>query len=82
MNDMNFAHIPDENERASLVEQAFNSASVAEVRMRLAPESHPHFNGRDCVDCWDELPAERLADGRVRCVSCQTALETKRSRYR
>lgn len=41
-------------------------------------ENQPNFNefdGKTCVDCGDEIPAERLAMHRIRCVDCQEALE-------
>lgn len=37
---------------------------------------YPNFNG-DCVSCGDEIPAGRLAFGKVRCVPCQATLERK-----
>jgi RNA polymerase-binding transcription factor DksA len=43
------------------------------------PEKHPNFDGLHCVeeDCGIEIPAERLAHGRVRCVDCQTRKESR-----
>jgi len=42
---------------------------------KSAPESHPDFNGFDCVECGNEIPSERLDWGKVRCVECQERLE-------
>jgi RNA polymerase-binding transcription factor DksA len=46
---------------------------------KSAPESHPDFNGRDCVDCVEPIPAERRQLGKVRCVGCQGVLERRRA---
>lgn len=45
---------------------AFNAQKA-----RSAPESHPDFDGLHCLDCEAEVPAARLALGRIRCVDCQ-----------
>lgn len=44
----------------------------------LRPETHPDFNGKDCVECGDGLPKARLDMGRVRCTACQSAIEHRR----
>lgn len=66
----------DPNEFASAVEEAHNAASVARFRERAtAPETHPDFDGVNCVDCDTAMPPERLAAQRVRCTACQTIVE-------
>ena len=55
-------------------------AAVDAAARSVAPEQHPGFNGTDCVECDTEIPAARLAMGRVRCVSCQTRLEAQKGR--
>lgn len=47
------------------------------ARGKSAPESHPDFDGQHCVeeDCGVEIPAARLALGKVRCIDCQALLE-------
>ena len=47
---------------------------------KSAPEMHPDFNGMDCVDCAEPVQPARLTLGRVRCVQCQRALESRRAR--
>lgn len=53
----------------------------AEARARataaksVAPEYDPTFNGLNCVDCGEVIPAPRLAMGKVRCMECQDFLE-------
>lgn len=44
----------------------------------LAPQTHPDFDGAHCVDCETEIPAKRLAWGRVRCTDCEAILELKK----
>ena len=44
----------------------------------LAPQTHPDFDGKHCIDCEVEIPAQRLAWGRVRCTDCESILELKK----
>ena len=46
---------------------------------KSAPETHSDFDGQHCVeeDCQVEIPAARLALGRIRCVTCQGLLEVR-----
>ena len=70
----------DIHDKASDVEASFREAAIREVQARLV-ESHPDFNGADCVDCSEEIPPLRLQMCRIRCVGCQTDLEyTRRTR--
>jgi RNA polymerase-binding transcription factor DksA len=57
--------------------RVFLDASVSVVVSKLAPEQHHRFDGLHCVeeDCGVDLPAQRLTDGRVRCIDCQTRKE-------
>ena len=52
------------------------------ARGKSAPESHPDFDGIHCVqeECGVEIPAGRLALGKVRCRDCQELLETNKHR--
>jgi RNA polymerase-binding transcription factor DksA len=55
-------------------------ASDAERRQRgkSDPALQPGYEGFDgltCVDCAENIPAARLAMGRVRCIECQSTLE-------
>lgn len=51
--------------------------AIERVVERNAPEVHHAFDGLHCVeeDCGVEIPAERLAWGRVRCTDCQDRRE-------
>lgn len=67
----------DEADQASMIQMANNKHALDKVKARLAPESHPDFDGGSCVDCSDAIPQARLDMGRVRCVPCQTAREAR-----
>jgi len=55
--------------------------SLAKVRAAAAQRECDHpvyaeiFDGTHCIICEIEIPAERLAAGRVRCVDCQHEFE-------
>lgn len=65
----------DEIDRANMIANVFLSEAVEEVARRCAPETHPDFDGTHCVECGDDIPAERLNLGRIRCVYCQERIE-------
>ena len=67
-------------EMAERLAQAQRQAALDSAAHNAAPERHPGFNGSRCVECDDAIPAQRLAMGKVRCVSCQTHIETARRR--
>ncbi len=62
------------NDRAA----AFTENAERRARGKSGPESHPDFDGTHCVDCGEEIPAPRLALGKVRDVECQQRLERGR----
>ena len=66
-------------EMAEQLEQAQRDASIAQAAKLTAPEQDDDFDGTHCVGCWGEIPAARLAWGRIRCVDCQTKLEKHRA---
>ena len=49
--------------------------SLARQVGKSGPESHPDFDGENCVACDEAIPPARLALGKVRCVECQARLE-------
>jgi RNA polymerase-binding transcription factor DksA len=67
----------DEADQASMIQMAENKQALAKVKARLAPETHPDFDGKNCIDCGDKIPKARLDMGRMRCVHCQTSIEQK-----
>ncbi len=62
-------------EVAEGVRQQANDEAVLQARAKSKPETHPDFDGKTCVECGDDMPAERLTMQRVRCVACQTLKE-------
>ena len=72
-----FEPTADENDRASNAEYIHNQDALERVRALAKPESHPDFDGNHCVECGEGIPKQRLAIGKVRCVSCQQRLESQ-----
>ncbi len=52
-------------------------SSLAAALQHIKPQTHPDFDGVNCLDCSDPLPDIRLRMGRIRCVYCQELLEAK-----
>lgn len=71
----------DEADQASMIQMAENEQALAKIKAKLAPETHPDFDGKNCVDCGDKIPKARLLMGKVRCVHCQGAIEARRKFY-
>lgn len=67
----------DEAEIASALEIGFIAHALEMHKSKVAPESHPDFDGEHCVDCDEKIHEVRLTMGRVRCVHCQEFLEKK-----
>lgn len=65
----------DPIDEAAELAASLADGAIAAARRATAPETHPGFDGETCVDCGNDIPKERLAMGRVRCVHCQTARE-------
>jgi RNA polymerase-binding transcription factor DksA len=72
MNEADFEH-------AAWLDEMARASGEAAARKANAPQTHPDFDGEHCVECGDDMPRERLAIFKVRCVLCQTRLE-RRSR--
>ena len=60
---------------AAAFQARLNSDAETRQRGKSAPETHPDFNGLNCVDCGEVVHPVRLAAGRVRCTECQDFLE-------
>ena len=66
-------HSADSLDHASEVEQAFRDSALKAARTE---EPVPKdFDGESCYTCGLDIPAQRLALGKFRCVECQTAKE-------
>lgn len=70
----------DELDRASALQDAMNEEAITKFRNMNKPETHPDFDGETCVSCTAEMPEVRLSLGKIRCIDCQTLLETKAKR--
>lgn len=68
----------DNLDQAAFIQDIINNTGVAKAALQVAPQTHPDFDGKNCVNCEDSLPKVRLTMGRIRCVACQTLLEKKR----
>ena len=65
---------------ASDIQEAFNQRGIEASRKAALQQTDENFDGKNCIECGGEIPSARLALGRIKCVSCQDALE-KRSRF-
>jgi len=51
--------------------------TLADIQAANAPQSHPDFDGINCVSCGTSIPSARLAMGKVRCTECQELYEKR-----
>lgn len=67
----------DEFDQAAEMEEAHRQAAIARVRSEATPAG---FDGVHCAEpaCGDEIPAQRLALGKFRCLACQQRKESNR----
>ena len=65
----------DECDIAAKLEANFVAQALKRHQEKMAPQTHPDFDGEHCVDCDVEIPKLRLDMGKVRCVDCQSELE-------
>lgn len=68
----------DEADLAQEQIEMFQRQAIARATGRSGPERDPVFDGLHCVECEIEIPAGRLALGKVRCLDCQTQKEKQR----
>jgi hypothetical protein len=60
---------------AAELQEQMNADARAAVAAADRPQTHPDFNGSDCVECGEALPGVRLAYQRIRCMPCQAEVE-------
>jgi len=66
----------DEADQAQDQIEKFQESAIAKARKEAnRVETHPDFDGENCLTCGIEIPEARLKMGRIRCVDCQTQLE-------
>ncbi len=72
-------HLAADEDRAARNElrgiESALSLHRARAAQALAPQSHPQFDGENCLDCGDPIPLQRLAMRRIRCTACETRNE-------
>ena len=71
----------DEGDLASAYERGFIQDALNRHKEKLAPETHPDFDGENCIDCGVDIPVFRLNIGKIRCVDCQDKLEKRKKLY-
>lgn len=52
------------------------SRQVERATKLCAPQTSPNFDGLHCIMCDEEIPKKRLDMGRIRCVDCQSQIES------
>ena len=67
--------LADPLDEATALTATMTAHAVAAARAANSPQYHPDFDGESCIQCGDEIPQDRLAMGKIRCVACQSALE-------
>lgn len=72
----------DANDEATEIEIAERHIAIQAAIAENKAQSHPDFDGKSCLQCGDEIPLARLEMGKIRCVYCQSAFETKRRYYK
>jgi RNA polymerase-binding transcription factor DksA len=74
----------DEIDRANELAAKMAESAVADLRNKAKPEQIQNEDGTwphtDCLDCGGEIAPGRLALGKIRCIYCQSDLETGRRR--
>lgn len=73
-------HRGDIADQAAAQEERFRNLALQSAAAKAGREHHPGFDGEHCLDCTGEIGEGRLKLGKIRCVECQTALETARKR--
>lgn len=74
-----FERMSDQIDQAQQINEAHQVASVEAARRKNQPQQVQNPDGSwphpQCVECDEDIPAGRLALGRIRCVHCQEFLE-------
>ena len=62
---------------AAELQQLLNDAGIERVRRLAAPETHPDFDGKHCIECEEPIVEARLKLFKLRCILCQTRKEKR-----
>lgn len=57
--------------------ELYQKVAFENQRAKNKPEFDERFNGKDCAECGDPLPQERIAMYRVLCTCCQSDKEKR-----
>jgi len=68
-------------DQAGAVSEMMLKANLNSARGKSAPETHPDFDGEHCIACGADIPKERVALGRIKCVGCQQAIEIRNKQH-
>jgi RNA polymerase-binding transcription factor DksA len=79
--EIDYDDVRDDADIASALEMGFIAKALAEHKSKVAPETHPDFDGETCIDCGADIPEARLKLYKIRCVDCQHSLEVKSKLY-
>jgi RNA polymerase-binding transcription factor DksA len=71
---------PDPLDEANELAASYPLAGIAAAAAACAREHHEGFDGHSCIECGEEIPPQRLARGRIRCVPSQEDLEQAQRR--
>lgn len=58
--------------------EAQRNRGIEMARKASLPESDPDFDGKNCIECEQEIHPGRLALGKIRCIHCAQALELRK----
>lgn len=77
--------IQDPLDFAARLTETLARASEDAIRRLAQPEQVRDADGNwprsSCVDCDEPIGTDRLEQGRVRCIDCQTILEKKKTMF-
>ena len=69
----------DEVDRANDLAERATADSIYQTRRKAAPEQHQNEDGSwpvtECDECGLDIEPGRIAIGKIRCFTCQSALE-------
>lgn len=76
----------DPLDKASEIAQMYADQGLDKVKRKVQHEQQQNEDGTwpitECMDCGVDIPEQRLAWGRVRCVECQENKERRERGFR
>ena len=75
----------DPIDQAAQLSEMYTDIAVNAQRQKCAPQQVQDADGNwpvtECEDCGLDIEPGRIEMGRIRCLACQTLLETKGKQY-